>query len=235
MIVADDFGLGPLHDKVMCDLVQKGVVDAVSVLVDFCSPKSAEAICGTGAKTGLHFNMTLPLAHETLPNRNRLLASCCIGLYRDQARFRLKSQLEKFHCLFGRPPDFIDGHEHCHQFPGIQNDVLSAAKSNDVPVRSTVPLDKPRGVKGVVLAQLGQRMKRAAERFSVQTNDGFFGVMPLHQTPDPELFQKELEAYRRAGGRSWMMVHPGSAKDALQTHRSDWREMEAKVLAGAPE
>ena len=49
-------------------------------------------------------------------------------LRRDALAAEIASQLRAFSDLFGRPPDFVDGHQHVQLFPQISGALLEVAK-----------------------------------------------------------------------------------------------------------
>lgn len=240
-VIADDYGLGSGHDAVMRRLLGTGAIDAVSVLVETCTEVSAAALRAIAASRpciGLHLNFTYaPPGTARRPDRTLLLARSLLGLDRDLVEARIATQKARFLELFGRPPDFIDGHEHCHAFPSIRPAVLRAAAADGLPVRSMVPLRPPTGIKARVIARLGHDMQRAAERHGVRTNWRFGGVLPL---PNPEAAIAALEsdlavawqAAPTAPAEIWFMVHPGDAGDPLQIpgHPPLLRTLETKAL-----
>jgi predicted glycoside hydrolase/deacetylase ChbG (UPF0249 family) len=243
VMIADDYGLGAGHDRVIRGLVADGALTGVSVLADVCSEDSASALAAAShadTRIGLHFNLTYsPRNVQRKPGRATLLAGSSLGFFRTFSARQLSDQHAQFVRLFGRDPDYIDGHEHCHAFPGIRRHVLDLAHEIGVPVRSMVPLSPPAGVKAAVLAQLGRSMRRAALRRGVRTNWRFGGVLPLG---DPEAaiasLDEELAQARRisapAGEEIWYMVHPGDEEDENQVpgHDRRLRRLEAEYLKG---
>ena len=240
-IIADDYGLGTGHDRMIRSLVAKGAVDAVSVLADACTAESAHAlsnVAGPDVCIGLHLNLSYPTeTAPTKPDRNFLLLGASIGLFRNYAAHQLRNQRARFMERFGRRPDYIDGHEHCHAFPGIRSLVLSTASEDGVPVRSMVPLAPVKDLKSALVAHLGRRMRRAAIRKGVVTNWRFGGVLPL-EDPERAIDRLEVEiaeaerVARSASGDIWFMVHPGDEEDQNQIpgHPRRLRKLEAELL-----
>lgn len=239
-IIADDYGLGADHDAAMRSLLTEGAIDAVSVLAEFCTPQSAAALRSLpGVRIGLHLNLTLaPPGAPRRPSREILLLRALAGLGRAEAAQSLDAQWRRFLALFGRPPDFIDGHEHCHAFPGIRHAVIAHAARQNLPMRSLEPLFPPQGLKARILARLGAGLARAAARENVTQNWRFCGVLPLDQ---PEQAIAELEwqimaarkqAITAPPGGIWMMTHPGSASDPIQVpgHPARMRALETELL-----
>ena len=231
MIVADDYGLGALHDRAMQEMVACGAIDAVSVLVEFCTVDSAHIIRDSGCKIGLHFNLTLSRGEKKKYNRGHLLIYSAFGFYATMAQGELQRQLDQFIQLFGRLPDFIDGHEHCHAYPSIARVVLATAQQHAIPVRITALGRFYFSAKSLVIGWLGWRMRRMAQSQGLHCNRLFFGIMPLDKAPDAAAFMAELARYRNAVD-AIMMVHPGDDCDPVQVvgHRAAWRKMEYNIL-----
>ncbi len=241
-IIADDYGLGAKHDAVIRSLIASRSINATSVLVDLCSEDSAKKLVemrASNVRIGLHLNLTLSGSKQRqLPRRSFLLAGCMLGLNRSVARSSLQDQWDRFLKLFGSFPDYIDGHEHCHAFPGVRTAVLDKAEEHGVAVRSMIPLKPNVSVKSHVIAGLGQLLARDAKKRGVKTNWRFGGVLPLQKPENAIIRQKsDLSAATKlavsAPGEIWFMVHPGDAKDPVQVpgHPAQLREMEAKSLA----
>jgi chitin disaccharide deacetylase len=241
LIIADDYGLGPAHDAVMRRLLAEGAVDGVSVLVETCAEDSARALSQTvrpDQRIGLHLNLTLaPPGTAPRPARSALLLRSAVGLGAADIRMALDAQWARFIALFGRKPDHIDGHEHCHAFPGIDRAVLGLARENGVAVRSMVPPALRLRPKDAVLAGLGHQIRRRARRARVETNAWFLGVLPLHD-PGAAITRLtgDIEAGRawaaESGETVWCMVHPGDRDDPVQIpgHPAELRSAEADLL-----
>lgn len=243
-IIADDYGLGERHDAVMRELLAASAIDGVSVLVETCSRESADALAELWTperRVGLHLNLTWSPRRDTpRPGRSGLLARSALGLGRSQAGEALGAQWHLFEALLGRRPDYIDGHEHCHAFPSVRPLVMELARTQDVAVRSMVPMAPPRGLKAGVIAALGRGVQREARRAGVRTNWRFGGVLPID---DPgraaALLRGELEAAARLAasvadrGEVWVMTHPGDAADPVQIpgHPPRLRALEATLLS----
>lgn len=240
ILIADDYGLGERHDAAIRSLLARDAIDATSVLVETCTKASAEALldCIGTKKIGLHFNLTYPAGGITYTqSRNLVLLKGLLGLGARRAQAALDRQLELFRSLFGRQPDYIDGHEHCHAYPTVSRIVLVKAAHLGIPVRSIRPIARPIGLKERVLARLGNRSHALAQELGVETNWGFGGILPLD---DPEraiaVLETQIEAANRAAQSSakevWVMVHPGDEHDPVQIegHSAKLRSLETEYL-----
>ena len=54
--------------------------------------------------------------------------ACCGGSIREMIHGELMVQLAAFQELFGRAPDFVDGHQHAQLFPQVRDAFLLAVK-----------------------------------------------------------------------------------------------------------
>ena len=143
-LCADDFGAAPGISQGIARLAHAGRISAVSCMT--ASPhwrESARRLEGV-PKTidlGLHLNFTegRPLSARlarrwpTFPSLPRLIAQAHLGLLPHSAlRNEVHAQLAAFNHALGRPPDFIDGHQHVHHLPGIRRvllDMVELAKA----------------------------------------------------------------------------------------------------------
>lgn len=164
IITADDFGLWPSYDAGMLEAVEAGAIDAVSVMV-----KRVEAVPGAllewGGALGVHLEA----------GTDGRLRGGDAG-----------EQVERFAQVLGRPPDYLDGHHHCHVEPGIAEEVAALAAELDLPVRS--------------VSSGHRELLRAA---GVRTPDRFIG---RYEETQPVL-PAELGSLEE-GWTEWM-VHPG--------------------------
>lgn len=241
-LIADDYGLGELHNQVICELLSIGAIDGSSVMVELCSKAAAKQLLSAKSqeqRIGLHFNLTYPTSYFSQPaSRNSLMLSLSLGIGCAEVKLRLEQQWQLFIELFGFAPDYIDGHEHVHQFIGVQGVVAGFAKSKSVPVRATALLPPVKGLKNRVIDLLGRTFKRKAKSRGVATNDWFLGVLPLNRPLEAEtvLRGQLASAYQFARANPsqtlTMMVHPGSAEDFSQVegHAAEMRSIEYRVL-----
>jgi predicted glycoside hydrolase/deacetylase ChbG (UPF0249 family) len=137
-------------------------------------------------------------------------------------------QLDKFESLFGRRPDYVDGHEHVHQFPIVRDAllaVLSARYGNSIAVRSTVPTTS-RGAKAAVIAMLGGRaLRKQLLRAGIPTNSDFAGVYDFSTRVPFEALMRGWLASIADGGI--VMCHP----ELSSRNELDARAVEHEFLA----
>jgi predicted glycoside hydrolase/deacetylase ChbG (UPF0249 family) len=233
-VCADDFGIAPRTTLAILRLAEARAISAVSVLVDGESAaEQARAVRAMPPEVavGLHFNLTDRLqGHVTGALGLRLLRTCLIArLDRPRLRAEIERQYERFQQLFGRPPDFIDGHEHVHQLPIVRDAILSAMLARSgrrIAVRATYPR-AARGLKAAVIAALGgYALAKELRRRGIATNDDFAGAYDFStRVPYGVRMRKWLEGI---SDRGLIMCHPQLADPACPAPA---REAEFAYLA----
>jgi hypothetical protein len=142
ILCADDFGDNAENSLAILQLVEAERLSAVSAFTDAplwreLGPQ-LEAL-GERAFLGLHFNLTRPFGYGERALVQRIAASLMRRIDLGQVRDACRRQLDKFVAVTGRLPDFIDGHEHVHAFPGIRDVVAELAADNGrrqpIPIR----------------------------------------------------------------------------------------------------
>jgi len=132
----------------------------------------------------------------------------------------ISAQLQAFADAFGRPPDFVDGHQHVHIFPQVR-DAFARAVAKHAPnawVRQCGRISgQPRKLgdqKGLLLDILSIGFRRTARRAGLRFNPAFAGTYSF--TPDADfagLFPKFLEGLPDGG---LIMCHPGFVDAELE-------------------
>lgn len=213
-VCADDFGIAPRATLAILRLVEVRAISAVTVLVD--GESAAEHAGAVRAMppdvgVGLHVNLTDNLqGHVTGMLGLRLLRACLIGsVDRPGLRAEIERQCERFQYLFGRPPDFIDGHEHVHQLPVIRDAILSvmlARFGRRIAMRATRPR-VARGLKAAVIAAVGgDALAQELRRRGIAANDDFAGVYDFSmRVPYAVRMKTWLEGI---SDRGLIMCHP---------------------------
>lgn len=254
VLCADDFAMTAGVSRSILALAEAGRVTATSVMSGF--PHWRQFAGGLRALTGridvgLHLNLTLgaPLtaAADLAPHGRFLpigdLAKRALGRRLDRVRIEAEigAQLDALEAGLGRPPDFVDGHQHAHSLPVIREALVAhlARRYPGVPVYLRNPIDRisaitRRGVgvqKALAVKALGAGFAGCARRKGLDTNEGFGGFSPFDPRRDyGEDFARFLVA---PGPRHLVMCHPGEIDDELM--RLDpvvaTRPLEAAFLA----
>src|ERR1700676_3871113 len=198
---------------------------------------------------GLHLTLTAPfapLSDAYRPVRDGSFLSLAATLVRaflhrlahDALVSEIATQLRMFVHTFGRPPDFIDGHQHVHLFPQIREALLEVAKTNApgawlrqcgrVPPRSFSFGDR----KAWLLDHLSHDFRQRADALGLRTNPAFAGAYGFRADADfSALFAGFLDRLPDGGV---IMCHPGFVDADLQRldPLTTLREREYAYLAG---
>jgi predicted glycoside hydrolase/deacetylase ChbG (UPF0249 family) len=256
-LCADDYGISPAVSRAIRDLVARGRLNATSVMVTAPSFSAVEARAlsetvglDRRAAIGLHFTLTAPFRPASAVYRPidsdgaflSLARTFVLGLYRqlDPAALaaEAEAQLAAFQAAFGRPPDFVDGHQHVQVLPQVSDAVLPAMQrmAPGAWIRQcgrAIPLWRGWGdPKGLVLDRLSARLRRRCARYGVPTNPAFAGTYDFRRAAAFDaLFGSFLQNLPDGGV---VMCHPGFV-DAELERLDDFttvREQEYAFFAG---
>jgi hypothetical protein len=230
-LCADDYGISTSVSVAIRDLAARGRINATSVMVlapSFHRPEAValDVINSSRARVSIGLHVTLsapfrPLTETFKPTRDgSFLPLLTMGVQACLRRLdaialaeEIAAQLRRFVDLFGRPPHFIDGHQHVHLFPQVRDAVLRVA--NDLAPRAWVrqcgsPLslvEVLRDRKGLPLDLMSRSFRRRAAARGVKINPAFAGAYEYRDDVDfPALFPSFLE---RLPDGSVVMCHPG--------------------------
>jgi chitin disaccharide deacetylase len=256
-LCADDYGLSPGVGRAIRDLLAGRRLNAASVMVvapNF-SPTEAQALLAlAGAECrvalGLHFTLTAPFRplaggyrprsrDGAFPNLRLTLAAGLLGvLDASSLGAEAERQLAAFHSAFGRPPDFVDGHQHVHLLPQVADALLAAMKTAApralVRQCGRAPALRRRWTdpKGLLLDALSRGFRARSAKAGFSTNPGFAGTYTYRPQADYEaVFASFLEGLPDGG---LVMCHPGFVDAELQRLDSltALREREYSFFAG---
>jgi len=235
-LCADDYGISPGVSAAIRDLIARTRINATSVMVVAPSLSLAEvaaleeAAAARGA-IGLHVTLTgpfAPLSAGFAPTRNGAFLPLAATAARALARAlkpelletEISSQFAAFDAVFGRAPDFIDGHQHIHVFPQIREALLRVIgkaaprawlRQCGRPTAARKSLADP---KGLVLDALSLRLRRLAAHAGVRTNPAFAGTYSFAPGADyAKLFPGFLDGLPDGGV---VMCHPGKVDAELR-------------------
>lgn len=231
-LCADDFALHPAVDAAVVALAKAGRLSATSCMTTAPRwPQAAQLLTPLrpALQVGLHWNLT---EGHGQPNATALsllqvLARAYSGCIRAAtAADSLQRQLDAFEQHTGTPPDFIDGHQHIHQLPGLRTALLQVLRqrygANPPWVRSTLPAQW--GInKAAVLALLGgYRLHQMLGKAGLRHNRQFAGVYGF-DAATPEAYGAHMEQWlRSAPSGTLLMCHPANAAvsgDAISAQR----------------
>ncbi|MFA5662819.1 MAG: ChbG/HpnK family deacetylase [Castellaniella sp.] len=240
---ADDFGMNRAINAGVLALAHQGRLSGTSVLVDgpALDDHDLDALSRAGLQLGLHLNFTEALGQTgvCMPLGAFIRAALLRQLPVDRLRAGVQAQWQRFEALFGRAPDYIDGHQHVHQLPVVR-DVLLQGLPRGVSGRPWIrDTGRPRTAglplrsrtKAWVIAVLGATgLRHRARSLGYRQNPGFLGVYD---------FKGGVSAYQRCMA-AWLaqardgdvlMCHPAlgaQPDDPLSAQR----QAEYQVLAG---
>jgi predicted glycoside hydrolase/deacetylase ChbG (UPF0249 family) len=255
-LCADDYGLSPGVNRAIRDLIERRRLNATSVMVvgpsigrDEVDALRIAAASSPRCSIGLHVTLTAPFRPLTMyfrpidggmfPAFPKLLrAGMLRRLDPEIIHAELMVQLAAFGEMFGRAPDFVDGHQHVQLFPQVRDAFLTAVKQA-VPnawvrqggrnPRLARRLGAP---KALFLDILSAQFRARAARANIAFNPGFAGAYDFSQRPDyGSLMRQFLDGLPEGG---LIMCHPGFVDETLVSldPLTEQREREYAFLAG---
>lgn len=234
VLCADDYALYPLIDQAVIQLAGKGRLSATSCMTT--SPRWATAAhdlkpLRPHLAVGLHFNLTESHGgvYQALGLKQAIVQTYTRRWRVAQWQAVLRQQLDAFEAAMGTAPDFIDGHQHVHQLPGVRQALLAELSTrygaHERPwVRSTVPAGQLwRASKALIIALLGGfAATRLWQQAGLRTNCGFAGVYGF-DAPTPQDYGAHMQAWlAQVQPGSLLMCHPAAGvmpNDAIAAQR----------------
>jgi chitin disaccharide deacetylase len=254
-LVADDYGISPAVNRAIRDLIARGRLNATSVVVGTPSfgKTEADALAGVAkgrAAIGLHFTLTAPFRPLSggfrpaasdgsfLSLRQMLARGLSRTLDGRAAAVEAEHQIEAFRGAFGRPPDFIDGHQHVHLLPQIGDALLAVMKQRTPAAwvrqcgRTSPFLKRGSHAKAHLLDLLSRRMRSRSAAAGVPTNPGFAGAYNFGRRSSYDAVFASFLDHLPDGGV--VMCHPGFVDAELERldHLTAMREEEYAFFAG---
>jgi predicted glycoside hydrolase/deacetylase ChbG (UPF0249 family) len=236
-LCADDYGISRSVNAAIRELILRGRINATSVMTaaPHFDPAEAAALdeLNSGIKRaaiGLHVTLTAPfkplsegfapLSHgHFLPLNKMMRAAITRRLNSARLVIEVATQVEAFVMAFGRPPDFIDGHQHVHLFPQLRDAVLKVA-AEATPDAWVRQCGRPRSAgrrnsrKELALDVLSLSFRRKARQLGMATNPAFAGAYDFDDEPDfAAVFPRFLAGLPDGG---LIMCHPGFVDGELK-------------------
>lgn len=251
VLCADDFGLSSEVDEAILALIEAGRLTATGCMVageTFERDAPRLAALASRADIGLHFALTdLPpigpmpsFAPDGRPPRLGAVLSKALTarLPYGEIKAEIGRQIGRFREVFGRIPDFVDGHQHVHVLPQVRAALFAAFDEGLLDPHRTWVRDchEPattivkRGIevpKTLFVSVLSAGMAREAAARGIRVNDGFRGVTAFATDQSYRTnFRRFLEG---AGERPLAMCHPavpgGTVRDVdpiAGARRDEW-------------
>ncbi len=224
-VCVDDFGIHAPSDRAILELAKAGRISAVSVLVhgpDVLHHAATLRELAHGAPqcaVGLHLNLTERFQAQQYcqPLKSLIVRSHCRQLDEPAIRQTIAQQLDAFEALYHAPPDYVDGHEHVHAFPGVRRLLLSelSRRYPVLPVLRVPAAASWQGGKAWIIAALGgYGLKRQLHATSgAAFNRDFIGVYDF-STVQP--YAQRVEGWlSHVGDLALLMTHPGLHPDSV--------------------
>ena len=129
IITADDYGMTvPATDRILECFRNRRITSASAMVFMADSERAATLARGTDLEIGLHINLdqafTAPGVDDAMRHQHARVARYLNGHRFAQALFNplltsafrnlVRMQWNEFERLYGRPPDFVNGHHHMH-------------------------------------------------------------------------------------------------------------------------
>lgn len=255
-LCADDYGISPGVNRAIRDLIERGRLNATSVMMvgHAIARSEAEALQASAKANprcaiGLHVTLSAPFRPLTMHFRpldgdmfmsfpKLLLAGLARRLDREFFRAEVKAQLAAFADVFGRAPDFVDGHQHVQLYPQVRDGFIDAVAeaAPQAWVRQggrNLPLaQRLASPKAMVLDILSAQFRRRAGGAGLGFNPAFAGAYDFTRATDfGELMRQFLQGLPDGG---LVMCHPGFVDDMLAglDPMTEVRERERHYLAG---
>lgn len=224
ILCADDFGQSGAVSSGILQLVEAGRLSAVGCMSEAPGwrERGVELARHRGSiDIGLHFNLTHTFANQTLPARSlRVVLAAALSGRIDTGRLAtaLHAQLDRFEAAIGDAPDFVDGHQHVHIFPGIRTTLLRELSRRYPSRKPYLRNVNPRWrrtaalgdtLKSSFLKLMNSGFSDAAKNFGLPCTGGFGGIYSLHPDADYAALMQDWLAAARDG--DLLMCHPGAA------------------------
>lgn len=229
VLCADDYAISPGVSRGIVELARAGRLSATSAMS--VSPHWPHLAAELGAleKVGIGLHLTLtglgPLGSMPgfaptgrFPPLGAVVRGAVSGrLPLIEIAREIDRQLDAFEAGLGRPPDFVDGHQHVHALPGIRTMLLAALVKRRLAGRIWLrdPADQAVSIlrrrvaaeKALVVSALALGFKAAAGRAGFALNAGFSGFSAFDPARD---VGADVARFLVAPGPAHLvMCHPG--------------------------
>ncbi len=226
VLCADDFALHSAASKGIASLAEKGCITATSAMV--LSPrwstdvKLLEPLRGQ-IDIGLHLDWTSEFAvnagHGMALTRT-MLSTWLKQIKPVHARPVIDRQLNDFEKVWQAPPDFVDGHQHVQQFPGIREALVQALaeRYGSTSARPYLRISKlpplQADFKAHVIAAMGaEPLRRLADMSGVPCAPALSGVYDF--TDSPLSYGQRMSGWLRSSPEGTIvMCHPAQGFEA---------------------
>ena len=201
LLCADDYAFDIPTGQSIRDLILKKRINATSCMSDSTSWKEesiklkeilAKMKEGERPLIGLHFSLTEPTASKyyikslfskKVTSLLELLIRSKLKLISEKRIYKiLDHQFNEFIKYYGSAPEFIDGHQHVHQFPIIRRALIKFYKAKQIKtpffIRSTFPIcgskDKTKEI--IINLSGAKKFAKTLKKEHIPTNSNFSGL-----------------------------------------------------------
>jgi chitin disaccharide deacetylase len=252
-LCADDYGMSEGVNRAIRDLIGKRRLSATSVMVVTPAFTRTEIDALKAAANdqpdfaiGLHVTLTAPYHPLTIHFRPQkdgeflklgkfLQTAILRRLDVDILQAEITAQIKAFTAIFGKAPDYVDGHQHAQIFPQVRDAFVMAVKEHAPNAwvrqcgRGGQTQRQFKDAKALMLDVLSVGFRERAARAGLRFNPAFAGAYNFSKKPDfAKLFERFLHRLPDGG---LIMCHPGFvdatlvALDSLTDQRKveyDW-------------
>jgi hypothetical protein len=239
-LCADDYGISASVNKAIGNLLMRGHINATSVMVAAPSFHRSEAaflnMLNAGTRRiaiGLHVTLTAPFrpmsadfapthAGAFLPLRQMAVRGTLRLLNRERLAIEIATQLKAFVTMFGRTPDFVDGHQHVQLFPRVREALLGVVKEVAPNAwvrqcgRASNWLGRFADGKALVLDVFSARFRALAAAQGIKTNPAFAGTYDFASETGADFAQLFPGFLKRLPPGGVVMCHPGFVDAELE-------------------
>jgi predicted glycoside hydrolase/deacetylase ChbG (UPF0249 family) len=242
-LCADDFGMSTPINAGILALAEQGRLSATSCMPrGQCFQRDAAQIRALPLQKGLHLNFSEDLDGQAFfqPLPELIRNSYLRRLDRKVISAEIEYQLDVFENTLDMAPDYVDGHQHVHQFPIVRDcllEILQRRYAQRLPwLRSTrrppqpgIPLGLQ--IKAGIIDFLGAAAFNAqAKKMGFASNANLLGVYGFDggEAGYASLLERWIAL---TGANDLIMCHPARGADP-QDPLSAQREAEFAVLSG---
>lgn len=243
ILCADDYALSVGISDAILKLITAKRLSATSCMTDSVHwPELGKALMPFKGQIdiGLHFDLT-ELSPEARPLKKVLVDAQLRRLNQQHIEDIFRRQLNAFEAVMGSPPDYIDGHQHVHQFPVIRDALIAVWLQ-----RFNTTINKPYiripsngffgSIKEIIITLTGSfGLKRLLRKNVIPHNSAFAGIYDFgakkHSQNTPNGLQKILKnSFKNPKKNTLIMCHPGLSDSTYSDPISGARTAEHAYL-----
>lgn len=240
VVIADDYGYSVPRDDGIVECFKKGAVTHTSLMVNGISAESGVAKAAKeGLPMGLHLNLTEGTtvgssSYKTLVGEDGFL----LGMFgfreaikqnrvdMNEVREEIQQQIDKFEKLTGFKPISVDGHQHAHVIPGVDQVFAEVLEANGITI-TRLPVEEIAShtfiteTRAAFMAEVVQQSLQAALVLKAHGiwYPGFTGLKTMGSDMNFGDLQKSiLDAYHKLENRSQDRT---AVKDKTTVNRQD--------------